>query len=89
MLNALLGNCPLLAHRLDTLHKEFGSDGHDSDGNDDGTEANPRIGFWLHLFEFALLFLEGIWGGWVELESIVLSRRVVEEDSGANITGSQ
>jgi len=88
MLNVPLGNCSLLAHRLDALHKELGSDGHDSDGNDNGTEANPRIGFWFHLCEFALLFLEGIWGGWVELESVVLAGGIVEEDSGANITGS-
>ena len=76
-LNVLLANGSLLTHGFDTLHKELSSDGHESDGNNNGTEANPRIGLGFLLCEFAFLLLEGIGGGWVELESIVISRRVV------------
>ena len=86
--NALFTDSSLLSHGFDTLHKELGSDGHESDGNDNGTEANPRIGFGFLLCEFAFLFFEGIRGGWMELKSIVFARRIVQENSGANIAES-
>jgi hypothetical protein len=63
----------VLTHGFKAIHKELGSDGHKSDGNDDGTEANPRVGFGVRLREVAFLFLEGIGGGWVEFESVVLA----------------
>ena len=85
--NALLADGSLLAHGFDTLHKELGSDGHETDGNDDGTEAHPRVGFGFLFCESAFLFLESIRGRWMELESIVFARGIVQEDSGANIAG--
>ena len=84
-LNALLRDGSLLAHGFDALHKELGSDGHESDGDDNGTEANPRIDFGFRLGKLAFLFPEGSWGRWVECESVVLARGVVEEDSRANV----
>jgi len=84
-LDALLPDGSRLPYGFKTLHKELSSYGHESDGNDNGAEANPRVGLGILLLEIAFLFLEGIGGSWVECECIVFAGRVVEEDSRADV----
>jgi len=76
-LYALFIDDSILPHGFKALHKEFSGDSHETDSNDNDTEANPRVGFGLRLREMAFLFLEGIGGGWVELKNVVLAGRVV------------
>ena len=69
------------------IDEELGSDSHESNGNYDGTEANPRVDFGLLLCELAFHFPEGLGGGRVEFESIVIAWRIGQEDARAYITG--
>ena len=84
--DALLFDVSSLTHVLKAVHKELGSDGHESNGDDDGTKANPRVDFGLRLGELELLLLEGVGGGRVEFESIVLAWGIGQEDAGAYVT---
>jgi hypothetical protein len=68
------------------IHEELGSDSHESNGNYNGTEANPRVDFGLRLRELSFLFLEGIWSSRVEFESIVFSGRIGQEDARTDVT---
>ena len=84
-LDALIPDDSFLPHVFKALHEELGSGGHEGDGNDNGTEADPRVGLGFCLYKFAFRFLQSFWGGGVERESIVLARGVVQEDSRADI----
>jgi hypothetical protein len=77
LLDALFLDGSGLPHGVNTLHKELSSDGHETDGNGDDTEANPRVGLGVLLRESAFLFFEGDGGVWVELERVVLAGRVM------------
>ena len=84
--DALFLDVSTLTHMFEAVHKELTSYSHESNGNYDGAKANPRVDFRLGLRELAFLFLEGIGGGMVEFESIVLARRIGQEDARADIT---
>ena len=84
-LDALFADELVLPHGFNAHHEERGSCGHEGDGDDDGTEANPRVGLWVLHREVAFLLLVGIRGSWVEFERIIFARGVVQEDPRANI----
>ena len=84
-LDALFSDDSVLPYSFNALHEELGSGGHEGDGDGDGTEANPRVGLGVFHREIAFPLLEGIRGGWVELESVIIARGVVQEDPRANI----
>jgi len=85
-LDALFPNDSVLPYGFNALHKELGSGGHEGDGDSDGTEANPRVSLWVLRREVAFLLLHGMRGSWVEFESVIFARGVVQEDPRANIT---
>lgn len=76
-LYALLPDSSISPHGFNALDKEFSSGGHESDGNGNDTEANPRIGFGILLREIALHFLESLRSGRMECESVILAGWVV------------
>jgi len=84
-LGVLFPDEPVLPHGFNALHEKLGSGGHEGDGDDDGTETNPGVGLGVLQREVAFHFLEGIRGGWVEFESVIIARRVVEVDPRTNI----
>ena len=84
-LDALFPDESVLPHSFNALHEERGSGGHEGNGDHDGTETNPGVGLGVLQREVAFHFLEGIRGGWVELESVIIARGVVQEDPRTNI----
>ena len=86
-LDALFSDELVLPHGFNALHKELSSGGHEADGDDDYTEANPRVGLGVLHREVAFPLSVGIRGGWVVFESVILARGVVQEDPrGTNFT---
>ena len=85
-LDALFSDEFVLPHGFNALHEELSSGGHEADGDDDYTEANPRVGLGVFHREVAFPLPVGIRGGWVVFESVILARGVVQEDPRGNIT---
>lgn len=86
LVHVLLPNVSRLAHTFEAVHEKLGSDGHDGDGDYDGTKANPRACLRFRLSELTLFFLESVGCVWMEFESIVLAGWVRQEDARADIT---
>jgi hypothetical protein len=84
--DAPLPDASILTHTFEGIHEELGSDSHESNGDHNSTEADPRVDFRLRLRELAFFFSEGIWGGRVEFERIVFAGRIGQEDARAYIT---
>ena len=76
-LDELLSDGSILPYGFNALHEKLSGGGHESNGNGNGTEANPRVGLRFRFREIAFHFSKGFWGSWVELESIALAGRVV------------
>ena len=76
-LDALFPDETILPHSFNALHEELGSGGHEADGDGNCSDANPRAGLGVLHRELAFLFLEGIRGGWVERQRVIIARWVV------------